>query len=205
MSDRLTDEQLGKLVAEASRLSQRDDLDTEQVNQVLADLNLSPDLLDDAKVQLQRREALAVQQRRIRWMSIGVAVAVIGSITWVGLNRWQYQTLVNQVGVVQDRVTLFKDDGGRVQQVNRHDNPELYYRVTLSDAPVNRHLSLSCQWETPDGDVIRENRYQTRRINTPVWNTYCRYQIGSESPEGTWTVEMFLGDRAISDARFEVQ
>ena len=61
MSDRLTDEQLGKIVAEASRLSQQNELDTEQVKQVLTELNLSPDLLDDAMVQLQRREALAVQ------------------------------------------------------------------------------------------------------------------------------------------------
>lgn len=205
MSDRLTDEQLGKIVAEASRLSQQNELDTEQVKQVLTELNLSPDLLDDAMVQLQRREALAVQQRRIRWISIGVAIAVIGSIAWLGISRWRYQTLLDQVGAVRDRITLSQDDGGQVQRVDRQNNPELYYRVTLSDAPVNRHLSLSCQWETPDGVVVRENRYQTRRISTPVWDTYCRYQIGSASPEGTWSVEMFLGDRSISNAQFEVQ
>ncbi|XHX77516.1 MAG: hypothetical protein RBJ76_24265 [Stenomitos frigidus ULC029] len=42
----------------------------------MRELNLSPALLDEAMIQLQRKEALVVQQRRQRWI-IGGAIAVI--------------------------------------------------------------------------------------------------------------------------------
>jgi hypothetical protein len=205
MSDRLTDEQLIKVVAEATRLSQQDEFNTEQVKEVLAELNLSPELLDDALAQLKRREALATRRRRMAWLSLGGAIALLGGLAIIGVTRWHYQQLVDQVEVVQDRLTLAQDDGGTVQRVNRQRNPELYYRVTLSDAPVNRTLSLSCEWTAPTGEVIRENRYKTQRITTSTWDTRCRHSIGPASPQGDWTVEMFVGDRPLSRNTFEVE
>lgn len=208
MGDRLTDEQLAKVVAEATRLSGRDDLDREQIEQVLVDLDLSPDVLDDALVQMKRREALVVQEkrrRRWRWLGVSTTLVVGGAIALSVSNQHQYQQSLTQVEVVQERVTLSQDAGGQIQLVNRQNNPDVVYRVTLSDAPVDHKLSLSCQWTTPDGRVVRENRYQTRRITTPVWETHCHYQLGSASPDGMWTVEMFLGDRSISRSTFEVQ
>lgn len=208
MGDRLTDEQLTKLVAEATRLSERDELDREQIEQVLVDLDLSPDLLDDALTQMKRREALGVQskrRRRWRWLGVAGALVVGGAIALSISNQRQYHQALTQVGTVQERVTLSQDARGQVRLVNRQDNPDVVYRVTLSDAPVDHRLSLSCQWTTPEGQVVRENRYQTRRITTPVWDTHCHYQLGSASPDGTWTVEMFLGDRSISRSTFEVQ
>jgi len=76
MNTRLTQEQLGELVAEVERLSDRRqaELDRQQVEEILQELNLPTDLLDEALVQLRRREALDVQQRRHRWILGGVAV-----------------------------------------------------------------------------------------------------------------------------------
>jgi transcriptional regulator of met regulon len=68
MNNRLTQAQLSQIVAEVERLSQRrdDELEPEQVKQILQELSLPPELFDEALVQLRRREALAVQQRRNR-------------------------------------------------------------------------------------------------------------------------------------------
>jgi len=62
MNTKLTDEQLGELVAEVERLSDRrqGELDRKQVEDILQELNLPTDLLDEALVQLRRREALEV-------------------------------------------------------------------------------------------------------------------------------------------------
>jgi hypothetical protein len=70
---------------------------------------------------------------------------------------------------------------------------------------VGQRLSLSCNWIDPSGQIVHQNRYQTKEITTPIWNTFCRHNLGSEMPVGTWKVEAFLGDRRLSDATFEVQ
>ena len=205
MNDRLTQEQLSKIVAEVSRIADRQEMDREQVEQVLVDLNLSPDLLDEAMMQLQRREALAVQRRRTTMIALTIALAVFAVVGYFAVDQWRYGRAIAQLSTVQDRLTYTEDDGGSLTQVNRQASPEIVYRVTLSNAPVDQRLSLSCQWEAPTGDILRENRYQTRRITTPTWNTYCRHQFGTASPEGTWTVRMQLGDRILSDETFEVR
>jgi len=205
MSDRLTDEQISKIVAEATRISQRNELEIDQVKEVLADLNLSPELVDEAMVQIKRREALAVQQRQTRLLALGITVVVVAAIAGLGFDRWRYQQQVAQVEVVQDRITFAKDSGATSPQVDRQTNPELSYQVTLSNAPVNRKLSLSCAWKIPTGEIIHENRYQTQRIKTATWNTRCRNQLDPTSPTGTWTVEMSLGSRPISRTTFEVK
>ncbi|WP_448598305.1 DUF3859 domain-containing protein [Thermoleptolyngbya sp.] len=204
MSDRLTDEQVSKIIAEATRLSQRNELEVDQVKEVLTSLNLSPELVDEAMVQIKRREALAVQQRRARSLAFGIAAVAVVAIAGLGFNRWQYQRQVERVGVVQAQI-IPATGSATLPQVDRQTSPELYYQVTLSNAPVNRKLSLSCAWKTPSGEIIHENRYQTRRINTATWNTRCRNPLGPASPTGTWTVEMFLGARPISRTTFQVK
>lgn len=205
MNDRLTPEQLSKVIAEVTRLSDRQEMDREQVKQVLEELNLSPELLDEAMIQLQRREALAVQERQTRLIALAVGVAIVAVLGFFAFNRWSWERSLAQLSSVQDRITLSTDDGGSLAQVDRQSNPELVYRVTLANAPVNRRLSLSCQWQAPNGEVLRENRYETERITTTTWDTRCRYQIGAASPTGTWNVQMRLGDRILSDERFEVR
>ncbi|MBW4484713.1 MAG: DUF3859 domain-containing protein [Tildeniella torsiva UHER 1998/13D] len=207
MDKRLTDDQVQRLVAEVQRLSDRhqSELDAAEVQDILQQLNLSPEFLDDALIQLKRQDALVVQQRRRRWLMAGVAGAVaLGLASWLWLGNQQQQQL-SQVMAQGDRITLSQDDGGSLSQVTPEaGGSELVYRLTLNDAPVGEQLALSCRWSAPDGQVVHQNQYRTKTITTPVWPTYCRYTVGPESPKGTWTVEAFVGDRQLSDATFTV-
>jgi len=113
--------------------------------------------------------------------------------------------LLTRVTAERDRITLVQDDGGNLSTVLRQTSGEVVYRVTLSDAPVGQKLSLSCNWMDPNGQIVHQNRYQTKEITTPVWNTICRHTIGSAAPVGMWKVQMLLGDRLLSDATFVVK
>jgi len=207
MEQRLTDVQLEKVVAEVQRLSQRQqaELAPEQVREILQELNLPPEFLEEAMVQLDRREALAVQQKRDRWMMGGfvglIALSVIGFLVF----SQNQQQMTARVMAQRDRVTLNQDNGGNLSTIRRQNGGEIFYRITLSDAPVGQRLSLSCNWIDPSGQIVHQNRYQTKEITTPIWNTFCRHQLGSEMPVGTWKVEAFLGDRRLSDATFNVK
>ena len=81
MEQRLTQAQLEQIVAEVQRLSERqqDELDLEQVRDILGQLKLPPEFLEEAMVQLQRREALASQKRRNYW----ITAAVIGLLALI--------------------------------------------------------------------------------------------------------------------------
>jgi len=207
MEQGLTDTQLAKVVAEVQRLSQRQqaELAPEQVREILQELNLPPELLEEAMIQLDRREALADQQKRDHWIIGGVigvvALCVIGFIVFTQ----NQQQITARVTVIRDRVTLNQDNGGNLSTVPRQNSGEIFYRITLSDAPVGQQLSLSCNWIAPSGQIVHQNRYQTKEIAAPIWNTFCRYSLGSEMPVGTWKVEAFLGDRRLSDSTFEVK
>jgi hypothetical protein len=207
MEQRLTDAQLEKVVAEVQRLSERKqaELAPEEVREILRELNLPPEFLEEAMVQLDRREALAIQQKRDRWIIGGfvglIALSVIGFVV-ITQNQ---QQLTARVMAQRDRVTLAQDNGGNLSSIRRQNSGEIFYRITLSDAPVGQRLSLSCNWIDPSGEIVHQNRYQTKEITTPIWNTFCRHQLGSEMPVGTWKVEAFLGDRRLSDATFEVK
>lgn len=207
MEQRLTETQLQQVVAEVQQLSLRreSELDAVQVREILQELNLPPEFLEDAMIQLRRREALQVQQRRNRWIGSGIAIAIalllIGGIL---LTQRQQQTLSKTIAQ-RDRLTLAQDDGGNLTTVSRQANGELVYRVTLSNAPVGERLSLSCQWIDPSGQIVHQNRYQTKQIDTPIWNTACRHHLGAAAPVGTWKVRAFIGDRLLSDATFDVR
>ncbi len=207
MKQRLTQVQLEQVVAEVQRLSERQqaELDAEQVKGILQELNLSPELLEEAILQLHRREALVEQQRRRRWI-IGSVIGLIALLLLgVTLFTQSQQQLLTRVTAERDRITLVQDDGGNLGTVLRQTSGEVVYRVTLSDAPVGQKLSLSCNWMDPNGQIVHQNRYQTKEITTPVWNTICRHTIGSAAPVGTWKVQMLLGDRLLSDATFVVK
>jgi hypothetical protein len=207
MDKRLTDIQVQRLVAEVQRLSDRHqaELDAAEVQDILQQLDLSPEFLDDALVQLKRQDALVVQQRRRRWLVAGVAgVVALGLASWLWLGSRQQQQLA-QVVAQGDRITLSQDDGGDLSRVvPQVGGSELVYRITLVDAPVGDQLDLSCSWTDPDGQVVHQNQYRTKTITTAVWPTYCRYTVGPESPKGSWTVQAFVGDRQLSDATFTV-
>lgn len=78
----------------------------------------------------------------------------------------------------QSRITLAKDSGDNFTVFDRQERPHLYYRVTLQNAPQGDKLSLGCDWIDSTGQVVHQNRYQTKTINKDIWPTYCRYQLG---------------------------
>lgn len=207
MEQRLTDVQLEKVVAEVQRLSQRQqaELAPEQVREILRELNLPPELLEEAMVQLDRREALVIEQNRDRWIIGGFVGLIFLSVIGFLVFTQNQQQMTARVTAQRDRVTLNQDNGGNLNTVLRQNNGKIFYRITLSNAPVGQRLSLSCNWIDPSGQIVHQNHYQTKEITTPIWNTFCRHQLGSEMPVGTWKVEAFLGDRRLSDATFNVK
>ncbi len=207
MEQRLTETQLQQVVAEVQQLSirQESELSTAQVREILQELNLPPEFLEDALIQLHRREALKVQQRRNRWVWIGSAVALTLILLVTTLSLQQQHRMLSNVTVQRDHLTLTEDDGGNLSTVSRQANGEVFHRVTLSNAPVGGKLDLSCKWSDPSGQIVHQNRYQTKEIDTPVWNTFCHYNIGAAAPIGTWKVQAFVDNRLLSGATFEVK
>lgn len=207
MTQPLTQEQLAQIIVEVEQLQQRREaeLDPEQVKQILQELNLAPELLDEALIQVHRKQALFVQQRRNRRIAFGVVAALVVAIAGTMFFLQQHNSAIADVQAQQDRITLVKDDSGDLKIISRQTSPEVFYRVTLKDAPLNKKLDLSCDWIDPNNQIVKQNRYQTREINTSVWNTYCSYPLGSTAATGNWKVQMFLEGRQLSDAEFEVK
>jgi hypothetical protein len=207
MTQRLTQEQLSQIVTEVEGLQVRREaeLDQQQVREILQELNLPPELLDEALIQLNRRQALEVQQRRNRWITSGVvAVLVILSASTIFFIQ-QQNSVLSHVSAQQDRITLVQNTGGDLKTISRQTKPEVFYRVTLKDAPLGKKLALSCNWVDPSGQIVKQNSYQTREINTSVWDTQCRYTINQDATVGNWQVQMLLEGRQISDKTFEVK
>jgi hypothetical protein len=198
MTDRLTEAQLQQVVGETQRLfdRQQEQFDQAEVKAILTELNLPLELLPDAMAQIQRRQALQQQQRRTRWL-LGAGAAIVLTTIGGGLFiQQQQQQKLDRVVVQQAQIALTGDvKAGR----------SVDYRVTLKDAPVGEKLSLSCEWRDPSNQVVRQNRYETQNITTPIWSTQCRHQIGATAPAGKWQVRMSIGQRSIGSTPFEVK
>ncbi|MCW6050338.1 DUF3859 domain-containing protein [Lyngbya sp. CCAP 1446/10] len=207
MENRLTQTQLTQIVAEVQRLSnvREAELNSAEVTQILQELGLPTELLDEALIQLQRREALAQQQRRNRWIAGGLAAVAVGAIAITGFFIQQSRQALDRISVQQNRITSVQDDGGNLTVVSRQNNPEIFYRVTLKDAPLGKKLSLSCDWIDPSGQVVKQNSYQTREIDKSIWNTQCRYKIGTAATPGKWQVKMLVENRAIGSTSFQLK
>jgi hypothetical protein len=207
MKQKLTQEEFAQVVAEVQQLSleRESELEIEQVRDILSELNLSPEYLEEAMLRLQQRQTLRKQKRKNLWIAIGIVGATAFFILGIKLFQQNQQQTLGQIIVESDRITYTQDDGGNLNLVSRNDNHQLVYRVTLANAPVGQKLSLSCHWLNPNQEIVHQNNYQTKEITTPVWNTFCRYTIGSTAPVGTWKVQAFLGDRMLSDTNFEVK
>ncbi|MGD1806543.1 hypothetical protein ACP6PL_14040 [Dapis sp. BLCC M126] len=208
--ERLTQAEFTQLVGEVERLSQlRDEeINREQMQQILQELNLPTDLVDEAMMQLQRREALEAQQKRNKLITVGVVsglvVVIAASFLWFQTQRQTLKNIYANPG--QSQLTLETNSGKKtLTVVDSQQNPEVFYRVTLQDAPVGKKLSLGCDWINPNGEISHQNSYQTKQINKEVWPTYCRYQFNPSSPVGKWQVKMYLGDRSISKTEFTVK
>ena len=163
------------------------------------------ELLEDAIAQMHRREALEKEQRRNRWIAIASTAVVISAIAigiLFGQNRQQQNA---QVASTEDRISLSKKGGDSLSQVNRQINPRVYYQVTLKNAPIGSQLALQCDWTNPNGQIVHQSKYQTRTIDTAVWNTNCFYDLGSAAQPGNWEVRMSLDGRAIGSEPFVVK
>jgi hypothetical protein len=203
MEQRLTTQQLEQVVGEVGRLAQRQqaELDRSQVQEILQELNLPPELLDDAMIQVHRKEALSRERKRNRGMAIAGVTAVIIAVVSTGW-LWQNQAAkLTKIYVTQDRITLAQS-GENLTKINK--SSEIAYRVTLSEAPVDQKLNLTCNWLDPQGQIIHTNRYDTKKIATPIWNTTCRYQIPTSAVSGSWKVQILVGDRLLKQTSFEV-
>lgn len=209
MNEKLTPEQFNQLVAEVDRLSRvRDaELDREQVKQILQELHLPTDHLDEALMQVRRREALAKERRRHRFLMVGLGLVFVGI---AGLGSFQFHRQRQAIAAVyanpdQSRLTFERYDRAHdFKVIDRQGYPTIYYQVKLQQTPVGRQLTLGCNWTNPLGQLAHQNRYQTRPIEKNVWNTRC-HQLDANSPPGTWRVEMFLGDRILSQSEFTVE
>jgi hypothetical protein len=206
MNQRLTQEQLNQIIAEVQglQLRQEAELDQQQVKEILQDLNLPPELLDEALIQVRRKQALEVQQRRNKLITFGVIAAVIIGIGSTVFFNQQQGSLLANVSAQQDKITL-ESNNENLKNISRQTNSELFYRVTLKNAPIGKKLALSCNWIDPSGQIVKQNNYQTREVKTSIWDTFCRYSINATAPVGNWKVEMFLEGRKISEETFMVQ
>jgi hypothetical protein len=207
MEPRLTQTQLLQVIAEIEQLSkQREaELEPEQVKEILRELNLPDELLEDALVQLQRRQALTNQRRRHQRIALALALSIVGAISIFWTIRHTQQQAIAQVTAVQERISLQENGGASVSQISRQTNPRVYYNVTLQNAPVGRQLSLQCDWIAPNGQTLHQSNYQTRPITTSVWNTYCFYDLSSNALPGNWEVRMLLRGHVLDTQTFRVQ
>ncbi|MEA5617602.1 DUF3859 domain-containing protein [Cronbergia sp. UHCC 0137] len=205
MNQRLNQEQLNQIIAEIQRLQLRQEaeLDQDQVKEILQELNLSPELLDEALIQLRRRQALEVEKRRNRLIVLGVVGTIIIALGFTIFFNQQKTSQLANVSTQQDRITLASDNGENLKTISRPS--EIFYRVTLENAPIGNKLSLSCNWIDSSGTIVKQNNYQTRPITTSVWDTRCRHTINSDAKVGNWQVQMFLENRKISDEGFRVE
>ena len=138
------------------------------------------------------------------WATLLVMVCLaIGGYAACRLTQQPPDTI--SVTASSGRLTLKEDDGGNLTVVNLQQKPELWYRVTLENAPVGNKLALSCDWIDPHGEVAHQNHYETREIDRTVWPTHARYQLPPGSPTGSWTVQLSLEGRVLHSMTFELR
>ena len=204
MEQRLTTQQLEQIVGEVGRLAHRQqaELDRTQVQEILQELNLPPELLDEAMIQVQRKEALARERKRNTGIAIAGITAVAIMIVGTSLFSQNQTAKFSKITASQDRVTLLQS-GETLTTISK--GSDLVYRVTLNDAPLDQKLNLTCNWLNPQGQITHTNRYDTKNITTAVWNTQCRYQMPASAATGAWKVQILVGDRLLKQAPFEVK
>jgi len=134
--------------------------------------------------------------RRIRLGLVGLGALCLWSCA---------RPAATPLGVYRGRLTLAKDDGGNLPYVDRTLQPDVYFRVTLKDAPVGRRLPLSCAWLDPAGGLAHQNVYTTLEVTKPVWETHCHWLIGTAAAPGTWKVELSNEGRVLLTHPFEVR
>jgi len=216
MKNTLTREELNQIIREVQSLElrQESEFDREQIQEILRELNLPPQLLDEALIALHSRQRLEVKKRRSKWIVMGTISVVSVIVLAIGFFNQKQANLLTKVSVQQDKIILSSQSDAKnvttekilpKDAINPQSNSEILYVVTLKDAPLGRKLSMSCNWINPQGEIVKQNNYQTREIKTSVWETRCRYSVDTDVSTGNWQVEMFLENREISQEQFVIK
>jgi hypothetical protein len=142
------------------------------------------------------------RNRGCLWLAVLLLLVAGGLAGWYWWDRRAAADAA--VRAPASRLTLAKDEGN-LKAVDRREKPELWFRVTLEDAPVGRTLSLTCEWVDPAGKVLHRNRFLTKEITHSPWPTHARYRLAADAPLGTWTVRLLLDDRELRSQTFEVR
>ncbi len=200
-------EELKLIISEIERLSssKESQIDRQQLTEIITELNLPIELLDEAILAVERNKNLAQKRKKLMLISAALSVLVVLGISYP-IIRWQkYQEALAKMMAIDSRITLEEDNKQNLEIINREDSPRLHFRVTFKDTPVGQPLSLGCDWINSQGEIIHQNRYQTRPVEKEIWHTRCRYRIGNNSVPGTWQVQMFSGDRLLREQTFQVE
>ncbi|MGB3641521.1 MAG: DUF3859 domain-containing protein [Rivularia sp. (in: cyanobacteria)] len=208
MQQRLTQKQVSQIVAEVERLSQRrqSEIEVEELQQILNELNLPDDLLDEAVMQVYRKQAMDKQKKRNRKIIGGVMTVVVSAIAATFFMQQQQQQALERIKVYDSRVSFrHNDDSASVEEINRQNTPEIFYNVTLQDAPVGKQVELGCNWVDSNREIAHQNSWKTKTISKEVWNTHCRYKFKQNVPAGNWLVQMTLDDEVIISNKFVVK
>jgi hypothetical protein len=154
-------------------------------------------------VESQNPDIWSEPQPSRRWIWVVIVIALLGGVCGV---IWivRDQARGTEVSAASGRLSLAQDDGGNLGTVDRQSRPEMWYRVSLNDAPIGKSLPLVCEWTDPAGKVVHRNRYSTRRIDRANWPTHARCRFGPDSTAGTWTVKLLLDGRVLHSLAFEV-
>lgn len=207
MQKRLTPKQVSQIVAEVERLSQRrqSEIEVEELQQILHKLNLPDDLLDEAVMQVYRKQAMDNQRKRNRLIIGGVLAVVVGAIAATFFMQQQQQQALERINVYDSRIGFRRNDSTNLEQIERQRTPEVFYNVTLKDVPIGEQVALGCNWVDPSREIAHQNSWKTKTISKEIWNTHCRYKFKESVPAGNWLVQMTLDDEVISSNKFVVK
>ena len=101
------------------------------------------------------------------------------------------------------RVTL-ADERGEMPLFDRRESPEIWYRVLLDSAPLQRRLRLAGEWRDPVGRIAHSHSYETAPITHLPWETHVRFRLPDNAMRGTWRVRLLAGGDELHAMPFEV-
>ena len=206
---RLPEDDLPDVVEEAAHLADERGrtLGRAQVAEVLAEVDLPADLVDEAhdRVLAKRAEARDRKRKRVLLgtlltgtLAFGLAVAV-----WSSGRAATMANITAQSGQLSLGAPA---EGGRATSAFRAvDRPDVFYTVTLTNAPTGQTLDVRCDYRDPSGSVARQITYTTKTIKTPVWETHGHYVLPAAAPAGAWSVEMTVENNALRREQFHVE
>lgn len=203
---RVAEDDLPDVVEEAAHLADERarTLDRERVAEVLAEVDLPADLVDEAhdRVLAKRAEARDRTRKRVLLGTLAAGTLAFG----LAVAGWSMSraSLMANISAQTAQVSL-GEKGPAPAAFRAVDRPDVYYTVTLANAPTGQTLDVRCDYRDPSGSVARQISYTTKTIKTPVWETHCHYVLPASAPPGAWSVEMTVENKAVRREPFRVE